>query len=399
MKNFIVFVSILLIWVGCQKSGESEKELEELIEHSLETAVTQYKALHEAVPEDRSPQTIVSTTNDSLVTSESDWWVSGFFPGSLWYLSEFSESDSLKKIAKERTWAIEQEKNNASDHDIGFKIYCSFGNAFRITGDSAYADVMMTAAETLTKRYDEDVQAIRSWGDKDDQEGPYQVIIDNMMNLELLFWATGYSGDSTYADIAINHADKTLEHHFRDDGSSYHVVDYDPQTGEVLEKRTAQGYADSSAWARGQAWGLYGYTMAYRETGFDRYLKKAKEIADFLLDHPRLPDDNIPYWDFDAPKQGGEKLRDASAGAIMASALLELSNYAGNEKEVTYYKNAEQIVQSLSQAPYRSKVGENANFLLQHSVGNMPQGGEIDVPLTYADYYYLEAMKRLFEYR
>lgn len=393
-KSAVIF--LLFLWVGCQNTKQSNSELDELLLGSLDTAVEQYKAMHESLPPDRSPQTIVSTSNDSLITSDSRWWVSGFFPGSLWYLYEYSGSETVKNIAEERTWAIEQEKYNASDHDIGFKIYCSFGNAFRITSDTSYADVMMTAAETLTKRYDEDVEAIRSWGNRDDQSGPYQVIIDNMMNLELLFWATEYSGDSTYANIAINHADKTLENHFRDDGSSFHVVDYDPQTGEVLGKRTAQGYSDSSAWARGQAWGLYGYTMSFRKTGYKHYLDKAKEIADFILNHSRLPKDNIPYWDFDAPGQENGILRDASAGAIVASALLDLSTHV--DEEANFYKTeAEKIVKNLSQHPYRSVMGENAHFLLKHSVGNMPQGDEIDVPLSYTDYYYIEGMDRILD--
>lgn len=394
MRSSLLFICLpLFLFLACSDQPANQP-LEAVTEASLSMASQQYMQLHRAVPDGRFPRTF---EGDSLVTNASWWWTSGFFPGSLWYLYEFTGDEELRQAAVERTWSVEQEKNNSNDHDIGFKIYCSFGNAYRITGDTAYARVMMTAAATLTERYDRDVEAIRSWGDKDDQQGPYQVIVDNMMNLELLFWATRFSGDSTYADIAINHADKTLKHHFRDDGSSYHVVDYDPQTGAVRGKRTAQGYADSSAWARGQAWGLYGYTVAYRETGYPRYLHQARSIADFLLNHPRLPGDKIPLWDYDAPQSAGDEpiLRDASAGAIMASALFELSTLADVQEARRRYRSAaETMLRSLSQDPYRAGEDEAGHFLLMHSVGNKPGDSEVDVPLSYADYYYLEALMR-----
>ena len=392
MKNSLLFFSALLL-LGCQ-ANQSEKELGPIVRNSLDLAADQYRMMHQQVPDTLFPRTTATPQGDSLITNQSSWWTSGFFPGSLWYLYEYTGYDEIKRMAQERSCSVEQEKHNSGDHDIGFKIYCSFGNGYRITGNEEYAEVMMTAAKTLTERYDEDVKAIRSWGDKDDQEPPYQVIVDNMMNLELLFWATRHSGDSVYAKIAINHADQTMEHHYREDGSSYHVVDFDPQTGEVINKRTHQGFADSSAWARGQSWGLYGYVMSYRETQKKRYLQQAREIAQFLLNHPRLPEDNIPYWDYDAPAQGGSELRDASAGAIMASALLELSDYVEGDEKAFYYNNAKKIIRSLSNDKYRSDRSENSHFLLKHNVGHLPGDSEVDVPLSYADYYYLESMMR-----
>jgi hypothetical protein len=234
------------------------------------------------------------------------------------------------------------------------------------------------------------VGCIRSW---DSKPWRYPVIIDNMMNLELLLWATHESGDSSFARIAVIHANTTLRNHFRPDYSSYHVVDYDTATGAVLAKKTAQGYADSSAWARGQSWGLYGYTVMYRYTHDPRYLEQAEHIAAFILGNPNLPADKVPYWDYNAPG-GNRVLRDASAAAIMASALIELSRYTVHGKGKSYLEAAEQIIVSLSSANYHAVVGANGGFLLMHSVGNLPGRTEVDVPLTYADYYFVEAMLR-----
>jgi unsaturated chondroitin disaccharide hydrolase len=214
-----------------------------------------------------------------------------------------------------------------------------------------------------------------------------------MMNLELLFWATRTSGDSSFYKTAVTHSNTTIRHHFRTDHSSWHVVNYHPETGGVQQKRTAQGAADSSAWARGQAWGLYGFTATYRDTRNPSYLQKAKKIADFILHHPRLPADKIPYWDFDAPGIPNT-LRDASAAAIMASALLELSGYADTTEANEYLEAAETILWTLSGKKYIAAAGTNGGFILQHGVGHKPAGTETDIPLTYADYYFIEAMKR-----
>jgi unsaturated chondroitin disaccharide hydrolase len=362
------------------------------IERSLDRAVRQHTALDRSLPDTLFPRTLQA--DGTLVTNESTWWTSGFFPGSLWYLYEYSGDAELRERALARTRAVEREKLNAGDHDIGFKIFNSFGHAWRLTGDSAMLPVLMTAARTLTTRFDPDVGAIRSWGSRSDTTSPYLVIVDNMMNLELLFWAAEHSGDSTFYDIAVRHADRTLEEHFRPDGSSYHVIEYDPGTGAVLRKRTQQGYADSSTWARGHAWGLYGYTMAYRETGLVRYLEQAKRMARFVLTHPDFPDDGIPYWDFDAPGIP-DTYRDASAAAIMASALLELSTLVEDTLRAAYRDQAITTLRTLSRPPYRSEATENAGFLLGHSVGNLPGDSEVDVPLSYADYYYLEGLMRL----
>ncbi len=395
MNRSTLFLALALL-VGCQPETAPEAThplagLDTLAAASLEQAVAQYRAMDETLPDTLFPRTI--NPDGTLRTNTSEWWTSGFFPGSLWYLYEFTGNDDLKTRALARTAAVEPESRNASDHDIGFKVYNSFGNALRLTGDTTNIPVLLTAAQTLTTRFDPAVGAIRSWGAHPDTTSPYLVIIDNMMNLELLFWATRHSSDSSYYHLALAHADTTLANHFRPDGSSYHVLEYDPLTGAVLKKRTAQGYADSSSWARGQAWGLYGYTMTYRETGLARYLDQANAIAQFLLNHPDLPEDKVPYWDLNAPDIP-DALRDASAAAITASALLELSGFVDEPQRTFYLDNAATMLRTLSTSAYRAVPGTNHNFLLQHGVGHLPADSEVDVPLSYADYYYIEGLLR-----
>jgi len=284
---------------------------------------------------------------------------------------------------------MEREKTNGGTHDMGFKINCSFGNGYRLTGDPHYKEVILQSAKTLATRFSAKAGVIKSWDNQ--KKWKYPVIIDNMMNLELLFIATQLSGDSSFYKIAVSHANTTLKNHFRDDFSSFHVLDYDTATGKVLQKTTHQGYADASAWARGQAWGLYGFTMCYRFTKDERYLQQAEHIASFILVHKNLPGDLVPYYDYNDPAIPNVP-RDASAAAVMASALYELSAYS-KKKGGSYKKTADGIMQSLTNR-YRSPVGENKGFILLHSTGSKPSNLEVDVPLAYADYYYLEALLR-----
>ena len=322
----------------------------------------------------------------SLNDRETSWWTSGFFPGNLWYMYEYTKNPKWKALAEKWTEPLTPEQYNTQTHDLGFMLYCSFGNGYRLTGDSRYKAILVQGARSLATRFDPKVGLIKSW-DKFGQYD-YPVIIDNMMNLELLCWASRETGDPTYKNIAVAHADNTLKHHFRPDNSSYHVVCY-RENGEPAAKITHQGAADQSAWSRGQAWGLYGYTVMYRETRAKRYLEQAQKIADFFVNHPNLPADKIPYWDFDRP---GEE-RDASAGATAASALLELSQYsADNGKK--YASVAGQMLQSLASPAYQAEVGTNNGFILMHITGHKPGKSEIDVPLVYADYYFLEALMR-----
>jgi unsaturated chondroitin disaccharide hydrolase len=316
-------------------------------------------------------------------------WTSGFFPGELWFLYEYTGNKEWKGQAENFTASMEREKTNGGTHDMGFKVYCSFGTGFRLTSDQHYKEVIIQSARTLSTRFRPVTGTIRSW-DHSTDKWAFPVIIDNMMNLELLFAATQLTGDSSFYKIAVTHANTTMKNNFRPDYSSYHVVEYDTITGSVVKKNTHQGYSHESAWARGQVWGLYGYTMCYRFTKDKKYLEQAEKIAAFILNHPNMPKDLVPYWDFNAPNIPNEE-RDASAAAILASGLYELSTYSKNGK--LYKEKANKIVESLTNN-YRSAIGENRGFILLHSTGSRPSNSEVDVPLSYADYYYLEALLR-----
>ncbi len=315
-------------------------------------------------------------------------WTSGFFPGELWYLYEYTGDNKWKTLAQQYTANIEREKTNGITHDMGFKIYGSFGNGYRLTNDKTYKDIIIESARTLSTRFNKKAGVIRSWDNR--KRWVYPVIIDNMMNLELLFAVSRMTGDQSFYKIAETHAITTMKNHYRKDHSSYHVVDYDTATGGILQKTTHQGYSDESAWSRGQSWGLYGFTMCYRETNNKTFLKQAEDIAEYLLKHPRMPKDMVPYYDFDAPNIPNEP-RDASAASILASGLYELSTYSKNGKK--YKAAADKIMENLTNL-YRSPLGENKGFLLLHSTGQKQSNSEVDVPIIYADYYYLEALLR-----
>jgi len=387
-KNLFLIVLAILTVISCQPQQEP---INELIKNRLDLSMEHYALMAESLRDqpDKLPRTI--NVEGKLVTSKSDWWCSGFVPGSLWYLYEYKPFATLLDDARNYTARIEKEKNNKGTHDLGFMLYCSFGNGYRITGDTAYRSIMLTGAESLASRFNPTVGLIQSWGAN--RNWQYPVIVDNMMNLEFLFWASKASDDPKFRDICIIHADNTIKDFYRADYSSYHVVSYDPATGEVEKKNTAQGFADESAWARGQAWGLYGFTVMYRETGDTKYLEHAKNIASFILNHPNLPADKIPYWDFNASEIPDAK-RDASAGAIIASALIEMSGYVDADMAKTYLNVAETQIRTLSSSEYFAEIGTNGNFILKHSVGSIPGNSEVDVPLTYADYYYIEALMR-----
>lgn len=318
-------------------------------------------------------------------------WCSGFFPGSLWHVYAYTNNDYWRQQAISFTWPLEEVKRYKSTHDLGFMVNNSFGKAYQWTGERSYKDVVIQAAKTLVSRYDDRVKCIRSW-DFNRDRWKYPVIIDNMMNLEMLFSATQLTGDSLYWRVAVNHANTTMKNHFRSDYSSYHVVDYDPATGAARMKCTYQGYSDDSFWSRGQGWGLYGYTLCYRFTKETAYLRQAEAIADFILSWSNMPEDGVPYWDMKAPGIP-DVPRDASAAAIIASGLYELSEYADMEKGKKYKAAADKIIDSLNRS-YQSEYGANYGFLLLHSTGSAPHKSEVDVPLSYADYYYLEALWR-----
>ncbi|MCY1634307.1 glycoside hydrolase family 88 protein [Marinifilum sp. D737] len=389
----ILLTCVAFLWSCNSPKHSSNNIVEENVEFATQQIGREIESMN-AKGEILNPRTIHKDGTTRYNTPE--LWTSGFFPGSLWYLYELTGDSKWKIEAEKVTETLDTVQYLTWHHDVGFMVYCSYGNGYRLTKKPEYKDVIIQAAKSLSTRYRPNVGAIQSWnvhrGWQAKRGWQCPVIIDNMMNLELLFEATKLSGDNSFRDIAIKHAETTMDHHFREDYSSYHVIDYDTITGQVRNKVTAQGYADHSAWSRGQAWAIYGYTLCYRETKDPKFLKQAEAIANYLFTHPRMPKDLVPYWDFDC-KNIPNTPRDASAASVIASALYELSTY-NPEKSAKYKKLADEIVVNLSSPAYRAKLGENNNFLLMHSVGSIPHGAEIDVPLNYADYYFLEALCR-----
>lgn len=388
MRKEILALLFIAILTGCA----GKDEMDAVIEKGLSVSVEQSKLMAKSIWEQKNllPRTL--DKEGKLITSDSKWWTSGFFPGVLWYLYEATGDTLLKEYACDYTSRVEKEKYNKENHDVGFMLYCSFGNGYRLTGNEKYKQVLLKGAESLSTRYKDHIGVIRSW-DFNRAVWQYPVIIDNMMNLELLEWASKNSDNSRFASIARSHADVTLKNHFRPDYSCWHVVSYDTITGQPEKKHTRQGYSHESSWSRGEAWALYGYVMMYRETQQKHYLAHAKKVANYILTHPRMPEDGIPYWDYDAPDIP-DTYRDASAGAIMASAFIELSTMIQGELSRKCLMMAETQLKTLTSPEYLAEPGTNGNFILKHSVGSLMEHSEVDVPLTYADYYYVEALLR-----
>jgi hypothetical protein len=399
-KRVLLLLAIipLLISPVCNPAPKNEPDITKLITFSgqqLELLVQNTdKIIATGINDSRQDRPLVVPRNlnedGSLRLIPSRDWVSGFFPGTLWYMYQFTGLAKWKHSAERFTAPLEREKFTTTTHDLGFMIGCSFGKGYELTANPAYRDILIQAAQSLITRFNPEIGAIRSWNHNSDK-WMYPVIIDNMMNLELLFWASKNTGDPVYANIAVKHAHTTLESHFRDDFSSYHVIDFDTITGEIRNRHTHQGLHHESAWARGQAWGLYGFTMTYRETGKPEFLKVAEKIADFYLNHPNLPEDLVPYWDFNVEPGKGEP-RDVSAATITASALFELASFIPAKR--SFYQNkATRILKSVAEN-YMSPPGGNHGFILSHSTGHKPNNSEVDVPIMYADYYFLEALSR-----
>lgn len=387
IKNILPFLLLNAFTLGTHAQNIAPKTFK-FAERQTRLLLTETEKTKKELnkPELLSPRTLDGKGN-LLIVSPNDW-CSGFFAGNLWFLYEYTGDKFWKEQSEPYTAVMELEKTNGGTHDLGFMVYNSVGNAYRLTHKQKYKESIIQAARSLISRFNPTIGCIKSWDHI--KQWQFPVIIDNMMNLELLFEATRLSGDSSFYKVAVTHANTTLKNHFRADNSSYHVLNYDQQTGQVLDKKTAQGFADSSAWARGQAWGLYGYTMCYRETHNKAYLEQAEKIAKYIFGNPQMPADLVPYWDYDAAKLGNQP-RDASAAAIAASALYELSTYSKNAK--TYKTTADKILNSLA-SHYQPQPDSARGFLLLHSTGHKPANSEIDVPIIYADYYYLEALLR-----
>jgi len=320
-------------------------------------------------------------------------WTSGFWPGVLWYAYEASGDTAILSHAKEFTKSLHGVLSvPVENHDLGFMLYCSYGNGYRLTKDSANHRILLTAADSLATLYNPKVGTILSWPNMCvTKQWPHNTIIDNLINLELLFWASKNGGNHKFYDMAVKHAEICMHTLIRPDFTTFHVAVFDTIDGHFIKGVTHQGYSDGSMWARGQAWGIYGYTLCYRETGKKEFLETAQKLADVFI--KRLPKDGIPYWDFDDPKIP-DAPKDASAAAIAASGMLELAGFVKDETASTKYKDAAKILLTKLSTPEYLSNEKNQAFLL-HSTGHKPNGTEIDASIIYADYYYLEALLRL----
>ncbi|MBQ3206797.1 MAG: glycoside hydrolase family 88 protein [Bacteroidales bacterium] len=384
MKKPLILLFAAVLAVSCQES------MKQLTDRVFEVAEYQFTEMDKTLTDTNVPK---STRFGVLVPSETKSWTSGFYPGSLWYVYMYTGNENTKVLAEKNTEKLYIETQRVRSHDIGFMVNCSYGNALRITGDEKYREPYINAAKLLTTRFNPTVGLTQSWNiTPSRKQWKFPVIIDNMMNLELLTQAHKMSGIDSLLTVAVTHANTTMKNHFRPDYTTWHVVDYDPETGDIRMKVTHQGYSDDSAWSRGQAWAVYGYTMMFREVGDEAYLALAENIARMLLD--RLPEDGIPYWDFDSPDIPDAQ-RDASAGAIMASSFIELAGYTQDKAlSKVLMEMAETQIRTLASPEYLAEKGRNGFFLLKHSVGSYPSDTEVNVPLTYADYYFLEALLR-----
>ena len=409
MKNKLINSVCIAIATAFLLAFVPAKKDDPVIAESFSVAAVQYEKMLD-ISRDMTKYPRGSAKDGSLRYVGIGDWTGGFWPGALWYMYEYTGEQKWRSAAEKWTASLENNQYNTKHHDLGFMMYCSYGNGYRLTSNETYKPILIQSAKSLVKRYSPAVGSIQSWSSRKSKDGnlwDFPVIIDNIMNLELLFWASKVTGDQSYRDIAIRHAETTMKNHVRPDYSSYHVVSYDTITGAVKYQQTAQGFSDNSTWSRGQAWGIYGFTMTYRETKDKRFLKTAMGMADFFLDNKMLPADKIPVWDFNVGQSGfipdweydpskyTEIPRDASAAAIASSALLELSEYAGKSKAKKYRKAATQMIHSLSSKAYQAEPGSNNFFVLKNSVGALPMGAEINVPLVYADYYFLESLMRL----
>jgi unsaturated chondroitin disaccharide hydrolase len=371
-----------------KRSVKPSNELQFSIDSIFNFAARQYKKLVDT-DFDTLRIPFSSNANGTWERVPSDDWMSGFLGGILWYIYEHNREPYWQKAAEFWTAPLRKEQFMAKHHDIGFMLYCSFGNGLRLTQNESYKPILIQAAKTAISRFNPTVGTIKSWNRR---PGEHYTIIDNMMNLELLLWAFKETKDSTFYKVAVRHADVTLQNHFRPDHTSYHVLVYDSASGSLVRKITAQGYSDNSMWARGNAWGIYGFTMMYRETGLERYRIMAQQAADVFI--KKLPTDHVPYWDFDAPITPQTK-KDASAGAIAASAFIDLSILAETKTDkAKYYKAAVNQLNALSTSSFLA-VEENYQCVLLHSGYNVAKNHMADVNMTFADYYYLEALHKL----
>jgi hypothetical protein len=380
---------VCMMTLPARPAAAAPGDLRDLAREQFAFAALQYDGMLAAMRREKPDREPHSVRGGKLHTVGPAGWTSGFFPGALWLVYEQTQEPRFRAAAADYTARLEPIQHYTRTHDLGFMLGCSYGEGWRITRDPAYRAVLVQGARSLATRFSPKAGLIRSW---DNPKWKYPVIIDNMMNLGLLWFAGAGTGEASFREIVTSHADKTLANHFRPDASSFHLVEYDPATGAVEKRQTVQGHADASSWARGQAWALAGYAAAARYAGNPAWRAQAEKIARFIINHPRMPADGIPYWDFDAPGIPETAPRDASAGAVTALGLLDLARQLGTEKGMPFRAFAEKQLRSLSGPAYRARLGENGSFLLMHSVTSLPSGTEVDAPLIYADYYFLKAL-------
>lgn len=392
MKKLSLFLNVVIavFLVSCNGQSKQTGEVAYSIDENIAFADNQYGLMLAMLEDSGKTLNPKSFINGKMKFIPPQEWTSGFFPGSLWYLYELTGDEKWIEPATIQTEALDTIQYFTNNHDVGFMIGCSYGNALRLTGKEEYKEIIIQAARSLSTRFNPSTGVIQSWNANPKKDWEYPVIIDNMMNLELLFDATEYSGDSTFYNIAVSHADNTIKNHYRPDYSTWHVIDYNKTDGSVRHRNTHQGYNDESSWSRGQSWGVYGYVLCYRKTNNPAYLTQAERALEFIANHPNYPEDGIPYWDFDSPDIPNT-YRDTSAASILASALYEISTYSS---KMDYKEWADKIMLSLNRPEYRAETGENGFFILKHAVGSLPHNSEVDVPLNYGDYYFLEALKR-----
>lgn len=392
IRELVLCAVIILGTVSCVEKQELTFDVNKNIAY-CSTQVN--RTLSEISGKDMMPRNIMDSLNQwKLVPVDITEWTVGFWPGTLWYNYENTQQTSDLDAAVYYTDLLEPLSSlPAYDHDLGFQLFCSYGNGYRLTGNEKYKQIILNAADTLATLFNPKVGTILSWPREvsNGRFAPFNTIMDNMINLEMLYWAAKNGGDKKLSDIATKHAETTMKYHFREDGGCYHVALYNPDTGEFIKGLTHQGYADSSLWARGQAWAIYGYTFVYRETKDKKFLRFAEKVTDLYIS--RLPENEfVPFWDFDDPAIPNSP-KDASAAAIVASALLELSQLEDNTEKAKEYKDAAiNMLIELSSEKYQSR-DTKASFLL-HSTGHWPNGSEIDASINYADYYYIEALTR-----
>jgi len=326
--------------------------------------------------------------NGKYILEPARWWTAGFWPGLLWQVYRETNDENLKKTAQlcEEQLDVLLTDADMVDHDIGFMWTLTSGASYKLLGDEQSKRRALLAANLLAARFNVQGNYIRAWN------GTIAgwAIIDCMMNLPLLYWASRETGDPRFKHIAIKHADTVLEHFIRPDGSVNHIVVFDPETGEKVEVKGGQGYAPESAWSRGTAWAIYGLSLSYHYTGHERYLNAAKQVAHFFI--ANLPADHVPHWDFRLPSDV-PAYRDSSAGACAACGLLLLSEQV-SEHEAAFYQGAgERILHSLY-TNYGAWDSEEEGLIL-HGTSHFPEQRNIDVPLIYGDYYFAEGIARL----